>query len=126
MANTESIKELRSRTGAGIVDSKKALDESGGDIEKAITWLRQKGKASAAKKASRATHEGYIASYIHTNGKVGVIVSLLCETDFVARTERFQQLARDIALHIAAMDPVAVRPVDFSAEAIESERAIAL
>lgn len=122
----EQVKELRARTGAGVVDAKAALQENNGDIEQAIVALRKKGKASAAKKADRATREGYIATYIHSNHKVGVLVSLLCETDFVARNEKFQELGRNIALHIAAADPTVVRPEDVPAEAVEAEKAIAL
>lgn len=126
MVTTEQIKELRSRTGAGVMDAKQALQEASGDVDQAITLLRKKGKASAAKKAVRATKEGSIGTYVHSNNKVGVMVSLLCETDFVARNEKFQELARSIALHIAAADPSVVRPEDVPAEAIEAERAIAL
>ena len=125
MITTEKIKELRARTGCGIVDCKEALAEADGDIEGAITILRQRGKAKAAKKAQRATQEGVIVAYIHTNNKIGALVSLLCETDFVARNEKFQKLAHNIALHIAAVDPVAVRPEDISEETIQAERAIA-
>jgi elongation factor Ts len=125
MISAQAVKELRERTGAGVVDCKAALEASNGDVEQAIIWLRQKGKASAAKKATRATREGFIANYIHGNGKVGVLVSVLCETDFVARSPRFQELAKNIALHIAAMDPVAIRPEDIDATLLASERAIA-
>lgn len=125
MNSGAALKELRTRTGAGIVDCKKALDASGGDIEKAIVWLRQKGKAKAAKKATRATAEGYIGAYIHSNAKVATLVSLRCETDFVARNEFFQQLARDIAMHVAATDPAVVRPEDIPADLIAAERAVA-
>ncbi len=121
----EQIKELRARTGAGVVDAKQALLESGGDIDKAITWLRGKGKATAAKKATRATREGVIASYVHTNGKLAVVVSLLCETDFVARNAKFQELAHSIALHIAAMDPLVVDPSQVSAEELQAEKELA-
>lgn len=122
---SELIKELRTRTGAGVVDCQQALRAANGDVEKAIVWLRQKGKAAAAKKATRSTKEGVITTYVHSNHKLGVIVALLCETDFVARNERFQELAKSIALHIAASDPVVVRPEDLPEEAIASERAIA-
>lgn len=122
----ELVKELRTRTGAGVVDAKQALTEASGDIEQAITWLRKKGKASAAKKATRATREGVVATYIHSNHKVGVMLSLLCETDFVARNEKFKELARNIALHIAAADPLVVRPEDVPAETVEAERSLAL
>ena len=122
----EQVKELRARTGAGVVDAKQALQDSSGDIDQAIAVLRKKGKASAARKADRETREGAISTYIHSNNKVGVMLSLLCETDFVARNEKFQELARNIALHIAAADPAVVRPEDVPAEAIEAEKAIAL
>lgn len=122
----EQVKELRARTGAGVVDAKAALQEASGDMDQAIASLRKKGKASAAKKADRATREGAIGTYIHSNNKVGVMLSLLCETDFVARNEKFQELARNIALHIAAADPTVVRPEDVPAAALEAEKAIAL
>lgn len=122
----ETIKELRSRTGAGVVDAKKALEESAGDMEKAILWLREKGKATVAKKASRETNEGVIGFYIHSNKKIGVMVSLVCETDFVARNEKFQELAQNIAMHIAASDPLVVRPEDVSEEDVAAEKEFAL
>lgn len=122
---SEQLKELRARTGAGVVDCQQALKASDGDLEKAIVWLRQKGKAAAAKKATRSTKEGVITTYIHSNNKLGVMVSLLCETDFVARNERFQELAKAVALHIAASDPTVVRPEDLPEEVIAAERAIA-
>lgn len=126
MTNVQQIKELRTRTGAGFVDVKEALEETKGDVEQAVALLRKKGKASAAKKATRQTNEGTVATYIHSNGKIGVLVTLLCETDFVARTEKFQALARSIALHIAAADPTVVRPDDVPADVLEAERAVAL
>jgi len=122
----EQIKELRSLTGAGVVDVKKALAETGGDIQKAITWLREKGKASAAKKGNRKTSEGVIGTYIHSNNKLAVLVALACETDFVARTDKFQELARNIALHIAAADPLVVKPEEVPEAEVENEKAIAL
>lgn len=122
----ETIKELRSRTGAGVVDAKKALEESAGDMEKAILWLREKGKATVAKKASRETNEGVVGFYIHSNKKIGVMVSLVCETDFVARNEKFQELAQNIAMHIAASDPLVVRPEDVSEEDVAAEKEFAL
>lgn len=121
----QAVKELRALTGAGIVDCQKALEATNGNVEQAITWLRQKGKASAAKKATRTTNEGVVTSYIHSNHKLGVLVSLRCETDFVARTPAFQELARNIALHIAALDPMAVSPEEIPQELVEKERAIA-
>jgi len=122
----DQIKELRARTGAGVVDSKTALSESAGDVEAAIKWLRKKGKASAAKKAERLTREGVIASYVHSNSKIAVLVSVLCETDFVARNEKFQQLAREIAMHIAAADPMVINPDEVPKPEVESERLLAL
>jgi elongation factor Ts len=126
MITSEHVKELRARTNCGIVDCKKALEESNGNVEEAVLWLRRKGKASAAKKAERQTKEGVVANYIHSNHKLGVLVALSCETDFVARNERFQELARSIAVHIAAMDPLVVRPEDIPDAVIESEKSIAL
>src|SRR5690349_13943522 len=105
MGAAEDIKTLRERTGAGILDCKKALTESGGDLEKAIDWIRAKVGASAAKKAGRAATEGSVTSYIHAGGKIGVLVEINCETDFVALNEGFQALCRDIAMHIAAAAP---------------------
>ena len=125
MIKSTDVKELRLRTNCGIVDCKQALEASNGDIEQAITWLRKKGKATAAKKSSRTTSEGVVTSYIHGNQKIGVLVSLLCETDFVARNERFREVAHDIAVHIAAMDPMSVSPEGIPAELIEAEKAIA-
>jgi len=118
----DQVKELRTRTGCGIVDCQEALQEAHGDLEAAIAVLRKKGKAQAIKKAERPAHEGTIASYVHSNGKIAVLVSLLCETDFVARNERFQELARNIALHVAAMDPATVKPDDISPAALEAEK----
>lgn len=126
MATLETVKELRARTGCGIVDCKEALAEADDDIEQAIAILRKKGVAKAAKKAERQTKEGVVASYLHSNNKLGVLVALSCETDFVARNEKFQELARNIALHIAALDPVAISPADMPEDAIAAERDIAL
>ena len=103
--SAKDVKALRDRTGAGMMDCKKALTETGGDVEAAVTWLREKGIAGAAKLAGREATEGTIQSYIHANGKVGVLVEIYCNTDFVARNEDFTAFARDIALHIAAADP---------------------
>jgi elongation factor Ts len=123
--NTSQIKELRARTGAGILDAKNALVASGGDVEAAIQSLREKGLASAVKKASRDANEGRVHSYIHGDpGRIGVMVEVNCETDFVARTEDFQNLAREIAMHVAAADPKWVRREDVPAEAIEKEKSI--
>lgn len=118
------IKKLRERTGAGILDCKKALAETGGDVEKAIDWLRAKGIANAAKKAGRAATEGLVTSYIHAGGKIGVLLEINCETDFVALTDEFQALARDIAMHIAAAAPEFVRREDVDPASIEREREI--
>lgn len=117
--DTKIVMELRSRTGAGVLDAKKALDETGGDIEKAIEVLKQKGAIKAAKKADREAHEGLIASYVHHNGKLAALVELACETDFVARTDDFKQLANDLALQVAAMDPQFVSPETIPAEDLE-------
>ena len=103
------VKELRERTNAGFADCRSALVEAGGDLEKAISVLRKKGQAAAAKKAQREASEGLVGSYIHAGGKIGVLVEINCETDFVARTDQFQQLSHDIAMHIAALDPRYVR-----------------
>jgi elongation factor Ts len=119
-----AIKELRERTGAGILDCKKALDEAGGDVEKAIDWLRSKGVAKAAKKSGRAATEGLVHAYIHGAGKIGVLVEVNAETDFVARNDQFQGLVNDIALHIAAAAPEYVRIEDVPADVIEKERAV--
>jgi elongation factor Ts len=103
--SAQDVKALRDRTGAGIMDAKSALQESGGDVDKAIEILRVKGQASAAKRGGRAAGEGVVASYIHAGGKIGVLVEVDCETDFVARTEQFQDFAREVALHVAAANP---------------------
>ncbi len=118
------IKALRQRTGAGILDCKKALVESDGDIDAAIDWLRAKGMASAAKKAGRAATEGLVYSYIHAGGKIGVLLEVNCETDFVALTDDFKSLCHDIAMHIAAASPEFVRKEDVSAGAAAREKAV--
>ncbi len=118
------IKELRERTGAGMLDCKKALEESDGDIEKAVDWLRSKGIAKAAKKAGRAATEGLVVSYIHAGGKIGVLLEVNCETDFVAMTDQFQELCRDIAMHIAAAAPEYTTREEVPPDAIEREREI--
>ncbi len=122
--NLELIKELRLKTGAGIVDCKKALTDANGDIEKAINILREKGVAKAVKKAGRLTEEGVIATYIHAGAQLGVLVELNCETDFVARTKEFQQLANEIALQIAATDPDYIDKEDVPEAVIEREKEI--
>ncbi|MEA2385900.1 MAG: elongation factor Ts [Thermoleophilaceae bacterium] len=115
------VKTLRERTGAGMMDCKKALTEAGGDMEKAIEILRVKGQAQAAKRGDRAASEGVVASYIHSNGKIGVLVEIDCETDFVAKNDAFNEFARDVALHIAAAQPVYVSEDDVPAADRERE-----
>jgi elongation factor Ts len=122
--SAQDVKTLRERTGAGMMECKAALQETAGDMEKAIDLLRVRGAAKAAKRAERETREGAIGSYIHMGGRIGVLVEVGCETDFVARNEQFQQLVRDIAMHVAAAAPVAVRREDFPAELIERERGV--
>ena len=118
------VKQLREKTNAGMMDCKRALVESGGDLEKAEAILRTKGVAAAGRKAARATKEGIVASYIHLQGKVGVLVEVNCETDFVARTENFREFVKDITLHIAAAHPLYVSRADVPDNLIESEREI--
>ena len=118
------VKELREKTNAGFMDCKRALAESGGDLERAEAILRMKGIAGATKKASRATKEGIVASYIHLQGKVGVLVEVNCETDFVARNENFREFVKDITLHIAAAHPLYVGRADVPGNLIEAEREI--
>ena len=118
------VAELRARTGAGMMDCKKALEEAGGDLEKAVDILRKKGAAKADKRAGREASEGWIGSYIHFDGSVGVLLELNSETDFVARTDDFQALAKDIALHVAAAKPLAVRIEDLPADVVEREREV--
>ena len=118
------VKQLREKTNAGMMDCKRALTESGGDLEKAEALLRTKGIASAGKKSSRATKEGIVASYIHLQGKVGVLVEVNCETDFVAKNEGFRELVKDITLHIAAAHPLYVKREDVPEKLVRSERAI--
>ncbi len=118
------VKQLREKTNAGFMDCKRALAESGGDLKKAETLLRTKGIASAGKKASRVTKEGIVASYIHLQGKVGVLVEVNCETDFVARNENFRAFVKDITLHIAAAHPLYVSRADVPGNLIEAEREI--
>lgn len=118
------VKKLREKTNAGFMDCKRALEEAGGDLEKAETFLRTKGIASAGRKASRATKEGIVASYIHLQGKVGVLVEVNCETDFVAKNENFREFVKDITLHVAAAQPQYVSREEVPAKIIEAERAI--
>ncbi|OFZ73409.1 MAG: translation elongation factor Ts [Bdellovibrionales bacterium RIFOXYD1_FULL_44_7] len=120
------VKELRERTGAGMMDCKKALSESSGDFEKAIEYLRKRGIASAAKKAGRATKEGLVASYIHGEGRVGVLVEINCETDFVARTEQFKQFVKDVSMHIAAANPLWVSSDEVPSNVLAKEKEIAI
>lgn len=118
------VKELRERTGVGMMDCKKALAECGGDMEEAVAWLRQKGLASAAKKAERVASQGIVDAYIHLGGRIGVLVEVNCETDFVARTDEFRTLVRDIAMHVAAASPRFVRRDEVPADVVEKERQI--
>jgi elongation factor Ts len=122
--SAKEVSELRQRTGAGMMDCKKALEETGGDMEAAIELLRKSGAAKAEKRGGRETREGMIGSYIHFNGKIGVLVEVNCETDFVARTDDFKNLVKSIAEHIAAASPLAVDKDQIPAEKIESERRI--
>ena len=124
MFNANDIKELRAATGAGMVDCQKALKESDGNMDKAIAYLREKGIAAAAKKSSRIAAEGVVGSYIHMGGKIGVLVEVNCETDFVAKSEQFQTLVRDIAMQIAAAKPEYVRIEEVPAEQVEKEKEI--
>src|SRR5215211_6466579 len=121
----KDVSELRVRTGAGMMDCKRALEESSGDMEKASEILRKKGIAKAEKRTGKSASQGVVVSYIHHNAQVGVLLELNCETDFVARTDEFQQLARDLALHVASADPIGVNPEDVPAELLERERRIA-
>jgi len=118
------VAELRARTGAGMMDCKKALEETGGDVEKAVDALRKRGAAKADKRAGREASEGVIGSYVHFDGTIGVLVEVNCETDFVARTEDFKALARDLAVHIAATKPLAVRIEDLPADVVQRERQV--
>jgi elongation factor Ts len=120
----KDVMELRQRSGAGMMDCKKALAESGGDFEKALTLLREKGIATAQKRAGRATNQGYIAVYVHPGAKLAAMVEVNCETDFVARNEKFQEFARNIAMHIAATNPVSISEEDVDPELVAKEREI--
>lgn len=121
---TELIKELRQRTGAGVLDCKNALEATTGDIEKAVVYLREKGLAKAAKKSGRTTNEGLIEPYIHTGGRIAALVELNCETDFVARTEEFRALAHNIAMQVVASNPQYPAPEDVPTEVIDQEKAV--
>lgn len=118
------VKDLRDKTGVGMMDCRKALEETNGDIAKAIDYLREKGIAKASERSDRATKEGVIMSYIHTGSKLGVLVEINSETDFVARTEEFQNFAKDIAMHITASNPLVVKREDLSSQIIEKEKEI--
>src|SRR5690242_10506670 len=119
-----TVMELRNKTGAPMMDCKKALVESKGNMDEAVTWLRKRGTAVMEKKASRATLEGSVASYIHAGGKIGVLVEVNCESDFVARTDDFKELVHDVAMHIAATDPKYIKKEDVTPEAFEKEKEI--
>jgi elongation factor Ts len=118
-----AVKELRERTGAGFMDCKNALVESDGDVEKAVAALREKGLAAAAKKAGRDARDGLVSSYIHTGGRVGVLIEVNCETDFVARTDEFQKLVRDLAMQVAGLAPLYVDPDSIPAAVVEAKKA---
>jgi len=118
------VKDLREKTGAGMMDCKKALIESGGDIDKAVTWLREKGLATAGKKAGRSATEGAVGSYIHLGGKIGVLVEVNCETDFTARNEKFQALVKDIAMQIAWSNPRWLRREEVPAAELDQEKSV--
>jgi elongation factor Ts len=122
MIKPEDVKRLREMTGAGIMDCKRALEESGGDFDAAVLWLREKGLSTAAKKAGRVVREGVISSYIHHGSRLGVLLELNCETDFVARTDDFQELARAIAMHVAALEPAYISREHVPAELIEEQK----
>ena len=122
--NATLVKELREKTGAGMMDCKKALAETAGNLEKAVDYLRQKGLAAATKKADRVATDGAVGAYVHPGGKIGVLVEINCETDFVARTNEFQSLLKDIAMQVAAASPRFMRREEVSAEELEKERSI--
>jgi elongation factor Ts len=122
----EAVKELRERTGAGMMDCKRALEETGGDIDAAVTLLRERGVAQAAKKAGREAREGLVGSYIHIGGKVGVLIEVNCETDFVARTDDFQRLVRDLAMQVAGLAPLYVDVDRIPADVLEARQAALL
>jgi elongation factor Ts len=119
----DAVKELRERTGAGMMDCKNALVETGGDVEAAVSLLRERGLAAAAKKAGRDAREGVVSSYIHTGGRVGVLIEVNCETDFVARTDEFQKLVRDLAMQVAGLAPLYVDPESIPPEVVEAKKA---
>ncbi len=121
--SAEAVKELREQTGAGFMDCKRVLDETGGDVEKAMALLRERGLAAAAKKAGRDAREGLVSSYIHTGGRVGVLIEVNCETDFVARTDEFQKLVRDLAVQVAGLAPLYVDEAGIPAAALAQKKA---
>ena len=122
----EAVKDLRERTGAGMMDCKRALEETGGDVDKAVALLREKGLAAAAKKAGRDAREGLVSSYIHTGGRVGVLIEVNCETDFVARTDEFQKLVRDVAIQVAGLAPLYVDVESIPEDVIAAKKATLL
>jgi elongation factor Ts len=121
--SASAVKELREKTGAGFMDCKRALEETGGDIDKAVALLRERGQAAAAKKADREAREGLISSYIHTGGRIGVLIEVNCETDFVARTDRFQKLVRDLAVQVAGMNPQYIDLESIPADVLAARKA---
>jgi elongation factor Ts len=122
--SAKDVKQLRDMTGAGMMDCKKALQESGGDLEKAVDWLRARGASKAAKRAEKSANEGTVGSYIHFDGKTAVILELNCETDFVANTDDFKALAKDLAMHVASTAPLAVSPAEIDPAVVEREREV--
>jgi elongation factor Ts len=122
--NASQVRELRDKTGAGMMDCKRALAESAGDLERAVVYLREKGLAAATKRSGRTASDGLVGSYIHAGGKIGVLIEVNCETDFVARTPQFQNLVKDLAMQVAAANPRFVRREEVTAEVIEAERSI--
>ena len=121
--SASAVKELREKTGAGFMDCKRVLEETGGDIDKAVALLRERGQAAAAKKADREAREGLISSYIHTGGRIGVLIEVNCETDFVARTDRFQKLVRDLAIQVAGMNPQYIDQDSIPADVLAARKA---
>ncbi len=124
--SAQAVKELRERTGAGFMDCKRALEETAGDVDAAVGLLRERGQAAAAKKAGRDAREGIVGSYIHTGGRIGVLIEVNCETDFVARTEQFQKLVRDLAMQVAGMRAEFVDVIDIPAQMLEARRSVLL
>ena len=121
--SAQAVKELRELTGAGFMDCKRALEETGGDVDKAVALLRERGQAAAAKKSGREAREGLIGSYVHTGGRIGVLIEVNCETDFVARNEQFQKLVRDLAIQVAGLHPEYVEPDQIPADVLQAKRA---